>query len=99
MCHCESRSAEPVVRKGLVLDIVDLPGLPDVAGMFQYNRMHAAHGSSQVGKAALVGWHAMVVMITDRRHWIWCSLFNVGVPISASFISFVTQNHSASVLS
>ena len=68
MCHCESRCAEPVVRKGLVLDIVDLPGLPDVAGMFQYNRMHAAHGSSQVGKAALVEWHAVDVMTT--AHWL-----------------------------
>ena len=35
------------------------------AGVFWYNHTHAAHGSSQVGKAALVGWHAMDVMITD----------------------------------
>jgi len=84
---------------GFGLDRFGLPGLLNVAGVLQYDHRDAAHHSRQVGKAALVGWHAMVVMITDRRHWIWCSLFNVGVPISASFISFVTQNHSASVLS
>ena len=87
---------------GFGLDRFGLPGLLNIGGVLQYDHTDsrdAAHHSRQVGKAALVGWHAMVVMITDRRHWIWCSLFNVGVPISASFISFVTQNHSASVLS
>ena len=84
---------------GFGLDRFGLPGLLNVVGVLQYDHRDAAHHSRQVGKAALVGWHAMVVMITDRFHRIWCSLFNVGVPISASFISFVTQNHSASVLS
>ena len=84
---------------GFGLDRFGLPGLLNVVGVLQYDHRDAVHHSRQVGKAALVGWHAMVVMITDRFHWIWCSLFNVGVPISASFISFVTQNHSASVLS
>ena len=51
------------------------------AGVFWYNHTHAAHGSSQVGKAALVGWHAMDVMITDgctsKLHWIGCHFLQV----------------------
>jgi hypothetical protein len=51
---------------GFGLDRFGLPGLLNVAGVLQYDHRDAVHHSRQVGKAALVGWHAMVVMITDR---------------------------------
>ena len=96
---CVAATVKRFGEMRLVFDSFSLTELRDDAGVLQYDHRDAVHHSRQVGKAALVGWHAMVVMITDRFHWIWCSLFNVGVPISASFISFVTQNHSASLLS
>ena len=70
------------------------------AGVFWYNHMHAAHGSSQVDKAALVGWHAMDVMITDGCTQValdWWSFFASRALDSAVFVTFVVYKRSTSV--